>query len=128
MTGAATAGLSTVQIIEAVKAWAQARNIINGSDAVRQFAKFISEAGELADALLKNDAAEIKDGIGDAMVVLIIIAAQSGTNVHECLSIAYNEIKDRNGILYNGTFIKDSDPRYPSAFEEVRLKSESERA
>jgi hypothetical protein len=28
----------------------------------------------------------------------------------------------------NGAFIKDSDPRYPSVAEEVRLKSESERA
>lgn len=29
-----------------------------------------------------------------------------------CFLAAYNEIKDRHGIMYNGVFIKDTDPRY----------------
>ena len=30
----------------------------------------------------------------------------------ECLDHVWGEIKDRQGIMYNGVFIKDSDPRY----------------
>lgn len=29
-----------------------------------------------------------------------------------CFLAAYNEIKDRKGVMYNGVFIKDTDPRY----------------
>lgn len=30
----------------------------------------------------------------------------------ECLNTAWNDIKDRKGIMHNGVFIKESDPRY----------------
>lgn len=30
----------------------------------------------------------------------------------KCLSTAWNDIKDRKGIMHNGVFIKESDPRY----------------
>ena len=32
--------------------------------------------------------------------------------LEQCVEHAYNEIKDRKGIMYNGTFIKESDARY----------------
>ena len=39
-----------------------------------QYVKLQEEAGELAKALLKNDKAEIKDAIGDIVVVLTNLA------------------------------------------------------
>lgn len=35
-----------------------------------------------------------------------------GLNFKECLTTAWNDIKDRKGVLYEGVFIKDTDPRY----------------
>ena len=40
------------------------------------------------------------------------IAAYYGLDFEECLFTAWNDIKDRKGIMHNGVFIKESDPRY----------------
>ena len=40
------------------------------------------------------------------------IAELSGATLEECVQIAYDDIKDRKGIMSNGVFIKDSDPAY----------------
>ena len=42
-------------------------------------------------------------------VVLTHIARLSGTNITECVKVAYNDIKDRKGKFINGSFIKQSD-------------------
>lgn len=44
--------------------------------------------------------------------ILKFIAENVGFTLQQCVEHAYNEIKDRKGIMYNGTFIKESDPRY----------------
>lgn len=71
-----------------------------------QLLKTVSELGELSDALLKSDSEKIKDGIGDVLVTLIILAGTKGLTLKECLNQAWNEIKDRKGETVNGTFIK----------------------
>lgn len=40
------------------------------------------------------------------------IAELGGTNINECVQIAYNDIKDRKGILWNGVFVKSTDENY----------------
>lgn len=40
------------------------------------------------------------------------ICHQEGINFLKCLNTAWNDIKDRKGIMHNGVFIKESDPRY----------------
>lgn len=40
------------------------------------------------------------------------VAELSGYTLEECVTIAYNDIKDRKGIMSNGVFIKESDPAY----------------
>lgn len=88
--------------------WAEARGIIPNSNSQTQALKGMSEYGELADAIIKKDKAKIIDGIGDVLVVLIILADLEGLNVLECLQSAYNEIKDRKGYLTkDGLFIKE---------------------
>lgn len=88
--------------------WAEARRILKHSSSSTQLLKTMSELGELADAILKKDQVKIKDGIGDVLVTLIIVAELEGTHLYECLTHAYDEIKDRTGTLNaNGAFVKD---------------------
>ena len=92
-----------------IRVWAHERNIINGATMQAQFVKLIEEIGELAQGIAKGRPEAIKDGIGDAVVVLTILAAQHGVTIEDCIEIAWNEIKDRKGRMVNGTFLKESD-------------------
>ena len=40
------------------------------------------------------------------------IALDNKLTLTECLEYAYNEIKDRQGVMYEGTFVKSEDPMY----------------
>jgi NTP pyrophosphatase (non-canonical NTP hydrolase) len=96
------------QLIEAVEQWAKNRQIIPNSNPQSQLLKTMSELGELADALLKNDTNGTADGFGDVLVTLIICAALAGYDLHLCLIEAYNVIKDRKGTLTpEGIFVKE---------------------
>ena len=66
----------------------------------------MEEAGELASALLTKDAYEIKDAIGDIVVVLTNLAALEGMQIENCIDAAYDEIANRTGTMLNGTFVK----------------------
>ena len=85
--------------------WANDRNLINGSTPKDQCLKLVQEVGELSDSLCKGKSPI--DDIGDCMVVLAIIAEQSGLTIEDCLSHAYNDIKDRKGQMIDGVFIKE---------------------
>ena len=87
--------------------WANDRNIINGATSKDQCLKLIQEVGELSDSLCKG--LSPIDDIGDCMVVLTIIAEQNDLTVNECLQHAYNDIKDRKGVMREGVFIKEGD-------------------
>ena len=50
---------------------------------------------------------------------LIHIARLNGTTLQECVQIAYDDIKNRKGVVYNGTFIKDTDPAYNEALQKL---------
>ena len=67
----------------------------------------MEEAGEVGRAILKQDDAEIKDGIGDMVVVLTNLAELCGLTIEECVESAYDVISKRTGKMENGTFVKD---------------------
>ena len=90
----------------AIQLWAWERNLINGSNPASQAVKLMEEVGELAGGICKNKADVIKDSIGDAFVVLVILAAQMGWSMEECVEAAYNEIKNRKGKMVDGVFVK----------------------
>ena len=90
-----------------VEQWAVDRNLIAGSSPAKQLKKLLEEIGELATAVAEYDLDEIQDGIGDASVVMRIMAAQCGLNFDECLERAWNEIKDRKGKVIDGVFVKE---------------------
>ena len=131
--------------------WAKDKNITREECIPMQKLKLIEEVGEIANAIVKNKKEEQADGIGDAFVVLTILAEQNkeefetvavysnfedteladllamiiyseynvdfgvflelckrlNLNILDCVSSAWNEIKDRKGRTEGGVFIKD---------------------
>lgn len=100
-----------------IRQWAEDRNLIKGSTPGSQMLKLVEELGELANSINKNRREELKDGIGDVVVVLTIIAEMHGVLIEDCIDAAYDEIKDRKGKMINGTFVKEADiPPSPKRF------------
>ena len=93
------------ELFSNIISWANDRNIIKGGTAKDQCLKLIQEVGELSDNLCKGKSPI--DDIGDCMVVLAIIAEQHNLTVTECLKHAYNDIKDRKGMMIDGVFVKE---------------------
>ena len=114
--------------------WANDRNIIKGSTAQQQYPKLLEENIELFATLHPEKSADeikdsviniiynlfergkikqaptgktIADDVGDNMVVLTIMVEQEGLTVTECLEHAYNDIKDRRGVMLEGIFVKE---------------------
>lgn len=90
-----------------IKNWHKDRNLIDGSTDKDQFLKLIQEVGELSDNLCKGN--DVRDDIGDIIVVLINIAARNNINLTECMLMAYTDIKDRTGMMIDGVFVKQQD-------------------
>ena len=91
-----------------IRDWAQDRGIYDKGNSHTQYVKLMEEAGELAEALLKKDKYEIKDAIGDMVVVLTNLAVLEGMQIENCIESAYNEIANRKGKMENGTFVKQT--------------------
>ena len=96
-----------LKMIEQIRKWASDRDIIVMGDAKTQYIKLQEEAGELAQALLKDDQAEVIDAIGDIVVVLTNLASMRGVHIETCISSAYDVITKREGKMINGTFVKN---------------------
>lgn len=92
-----------------VEQWAKERGLDNPDNSTAQALKLFEEAGELAQAHLKEREADGKDAVGDILVVLTIYCQQKGWSIAECFELAYNEIKNRKGKMVNGSFVKEGD-------------------
>ena len=90
-----------------IRDWAEDKGIYAKGDPKTQYIKLMEEAGETGRAILKQDDAEIKDGIGDMVVVLTNLAELCGFTIEECVESAYDVISKRTGKMDNGTFVKD---------------------
>ena len=64
-----------------VEQWAEARGIYEHSTALAQALKAVSEVGELADAVIKNDKDAIKDAIGDTAVCIVNASKMIGASI-----------------------------------------------
>jgi NTP pyrophosphatase (non-canonical NTP hydrolase) len=117
------------ELIENVRAWGIARNITgpNGKGTLlAQLSKTQEELTEARDAAVRimesyglsdgawnadqrwrDSADELKDGIGDCTVTLILAAEMAGLRFEDCLAAAYDEIKGRTGKMEGGQFVKD---------------------
>jgi NTP pyrophosphatase (non-canonical NTP hydrolase) len=65
----------------------------------------MQELGELSDHACKNE--DIRDDLGDMLVVMLNIMKRNNFTIEECLEMAYNDIKDRKGKMVDGIFVKD---------------------
>ena len=95
-------------VYDLIRSWAKDKGIYAKGDSKTQYLKLMEEAGELAEALLKNDRPETIDAIGDMVVVLTNLAALEKLKLEDCVTSAYDVIKSRQGEMVNGTFVKSS--------------------
>ena len=98
------------ELITKVNEWAISHGLDKGNPKA-QWMKVTEEVGEIRDVFLKpHDFVipewSLKDAIGDSIVTLIVLCLQLGYDVEECLTIAYNDIKDRKGVMIDDNFIK----------------------
>jgi|SaaInlStandDraft_1057018.scaffolds.fasta_scaffold34217_5 NTP pyrophosphatase (non-canonical NTP hydrolase) len=100
--------LENLNIFDLIRQWAEDKGIYKSGDARTQYVKLMEEAGELAQAILKNDEPEVIDAIGDMVVVLTNLAKLRGHNIENCIKSAYDIIKSRQGKMINGTFVKNN--------------------
>ena len=87
--------------------WHHDRNLIDGSTDKDQTLKLLQELGELSDSVCKGK--DIKDDIGDMLVVMLNITTRNGISLSECLARAWDDIKDRKGKMIDGIFVKEAD-------------------
>jgi NTP pyrophosphatase (non-canonical NTP hydrolase) len=88
--------------------WSEDRLIFKNGRRETQYLKLAEEMGELASNIAKQR--DVRDDIGDILVVLNNVALMSNTTLEECLGIAYYQIKDRKGYLNgNGVFVRDAE-------------------
>lgn len=116
-----------------VLSWAKDKDLLHAENADKQFMKFIEEVFEFKsefdvwklykkfkhDENIEQDFSieeierwkNLKLEMGDIFVTLIILCEQIGIDPVECLSMAYDKIKDRKGKTLHGTFVKEEDLR-----------------
>jgi NTP pyrophosphatase (non-canonical NTP hydrolase) len=94
-----------------VIAWGRNKGILDWTMHFKrkaQFTKTKEEVQELEDAIGACNRDEVIDAIGDVMVTLIMQAVLWDTNLNECLHKAYEQIKERQGRMVDGVFVKDA--------------------
>ncbi|EOY2610505.1 MazG-like family protein [Enterococcus faecalis] len=96
------------ELVKLIEKRAREKNL-DIAEPEKQMLKVVEEVGEVAAALARNNKNDLRDGIGDVVVTLVILAMQNDMDLYECLNQAYNEIKDRKGKNVNGVFVKESD-------------------
>lgn len=94
-------------MISRIRSWHYARNLIEGSTDKDQVLKLMQELGELSDSVCKGK--DIRDDLGDMLVVMINIMERNNINIKDCLETAWMDIKDRKGKMVDGIFVKEGD-------------------
>lgn len=95
-------------LVAQVEQWSKDKGL-DQAESSKQFLKVVEEVGEVASALARGQHAELKDGIGDVVVTLIILAQQNGLTIEDCLQTAYEVISKRTGKMIDGVFVKSED-------------------
>lgn len=123
--------MSFKDLKDKVLSWADDKDLLHSENADKQFMKFIEEVFEFKtefdnwvffrekcgfaedEELMymegKSLTVNSKLEMGDIFVTLIILCEQIGIDPVDCLSMAYEKIKDRKGKTIGGKFIKESD-------------------
>ncbi|WP_432645085.1 hypothetical protein [Methanobrevibacter sp.] len=88
--------MNYIELHNATHKWAEDRGIVKNGKVFTQTMKLISEFGELCDGIIKDRPHEIKDAIGDMMVVISNIASIEGEEYRtKFINICQDEISPR---------------------------------
>lgn len=87
--------------------WHHDRNLIAGSSDQAQFVKLAEELGELASNIARGR--DFRDDVGDMLVILTNLVERHGWTLQGCAEKAWNDIKDRKGMMKNGVFVKEGE-------------------
>lgn len=120
--------MNTQELIDAIRQWGIDKGITGpkGKGTILgQLSKSQEELTETRDAavlflsgrdFMRNKKGELvrtkdelKDGIGDCAVTLILAAEMAGLRFEDCLAAAYEVISKRTGRMENGQFVKDAE-------------------
>lgn len=92
--------------------------------------KVIEEVGEVDVALARNNESDLRDGIGDVVVTLIILVMQNNMDLYECLNQAKSylrklrvKLSEKRPIFVHVTFYVYS-PKLALSNKQKRLKIE----
>ncbi len=103
-----------------IKKWHKDRFITIHGNSMTQAVKTLEEVSELLHGVNRKDKRLIEDSIFDVWVTMVAIAELEDIDLYKAFAEGWKEIKDRKGILDEaGSFIKESDPRYPGVVERV---------
>jgi len=94
-----------MKLVKLIEQWHEDRNLIDGSTDKDQVLKLAQELGELSDSVCKEK--DMRDDLGDMLVVMINIMKRNNISIEECLQKAYDDIKDRKGKMVDGIFVKE---------------------
>ena len=94
-----------MELVKLIEQWHEDRNLIAGSTDKDQVLKLAQEVGELSDSVCKEK--DMRDDLGDMLVVMINIMKRNNITIEECLQKAYDDIKDRKGRMVDGIFVKE---------------------
>jgi len=94
-----------MELVKLIEQWHEDRNLIEGSTDKDQVLKLVQELGELSDSVCKEK--DMRDDLGDMLVVMINIMKRNNITIEECLQKAYDDIKDRKGRMVDGIFVKE---------------------
>jgi NTP pyrophosphatase (non-canonical NTP hydrolase) len=117
------------ELSELVIKWGKSKGIFDSSTPLRQLDKTQEELDETKEALTNLNnldyqldmmeeigvpsktreevLSEVKDGIGDMLVTIILLSEMVGFDTVDCLNEAYDVIKVRTGKMVDGQFVKD---------------------
>jgi NTP pyrophosphatase (non-canonical NTP hydrolase) len=107
---------TSLSVYDKIRTWANDKGIYDKGDTRTQYLKLMEEVGELAEAILKENKPEIIDAIGDIVVVLTNLARLEELRIEDCVDSAYDVIKNRKGMMVNGTFVKANTSKTNSGF------------
>ena len=96
------------ELEEKILNWRKVRRL-DSQEPKDAFLKLAEEFGEISQALNKQDDLLLADAIGDTMVCLIGLANAKNLELGWCLQVAWEDIKDRRGMLKDGIFVKYRD-------------------
>ena len=97
--------LASAKLVKLIEQWHEDRNLIAGSTDKDQVLKLVQELGELSDSVCKEK--DMRDDLGDMLVVMINIMKRNNITIEECLQKAYDDIKHRKGRMVDGIFVKE---------------------